>query len=594
MLGVKNLHTQKLKKYGVPVLGVLAVAFVGTHLSLFSHAFTASASVEVEGGINNGGSLIADSTASGGQGFKFGSSANTSTQFVTRSGSELLLGGKRFRFAGANAYWLGLDDNIRDSSGNPTYPTAARVNNALAGAVAMHATVLRTHTLGISLGCSNCLEPSLGTFNDAAFQPIDYAVQQAGKNNLKLMIPLIDQWRYYHGGKWDFVHWAYGAGVSGVLDTSSDMSKNAGNTSGAGSEKALEAQFYTNPTIIGYYEAYISHILNHVNQYTGVALKDDPTVMAWETGNELFDAPTSWTQTIAAYIKHTVNAKQLVADGSAAGGNHDSNAALTAADVDIVGDHEYNYPSGLDTSWITTDAATAAQNNKAFIIGEYGWSLPGLSNFYSTIEANNNISGDMYWALLPYEENGTPEPHGTLNYGQDDVPVYYPGVDGTMNAAITAMTNHAKAMAGIVVPPPVITGAISGSTSVNDATTGTGSGQLNYSGSWIYSTGTAAKFESDDHYSDTSGDTMTFNFTGTRVQLFGAKDNHHGIGAFSIDGGTEKLGDYYATSRTDQTLIYDSGVLSQGTHTLKVRVTGTHSASSTDNVVTVDGIAYLP
>jgi len=39
-------------------------------------------------------------------------------------------------------------------------------------------------------------------------------------------------------------------------------------------------------------------LLNHVNTYTCLAYKNDPTIMAWETGNEL-DPPTSWTQTIS-------------------------------------------------------------------------------------------------------------------------------------------------------------------------------------------------------------------------------------------------------------------------------------------------------
>ncbi|MBC7581277.1 hypothetical protein H7097_00220 [Aeromicrobium sp.] len=419
------------------------VGLIGAGLTIGIFASTARVSFEPEAGSSQGVTNLTDNSASGGRAIKFGGGGS----FVTRNGNKLMLGGRQFRFSGANAYWLGLDDNIRDSNGAPTYPTAYRVNNALDGSRSMQATVLRTHTLGISLGCNNCLEPSLGAFNDAAFQPIDYAVQQASQRNIKLIIPLIDQWRYYHGGKWNFVHWAYQAGVSGVVDTNSDMSQNAGNSSGSGSEKEREAQFYTNPTINSYFQAYVSHVLNHVNQYTGVALKNDPTIMAWETGNELFDAPVSWTQATAAYIKHTIGAKQLVADGSAASGNHVTNAALAAADIDIVGDHQYNYPTGLDIGWLTTDAATAAQSNKVFIVGEYGWTLNNLAAYYSAIESNPNISGDMYWALLPYKENGQPEPHASLNYGSDDVPLYYPGIDAQMQSFVSIISAHASNMA---------------------------------------------------------------------------------------------------------------------------------------------------
>ena len=45
-------------------------------------------------------------------------------------------------------------------------------------------------------------------------------------------------------------------------------------------------QFYYNSQVIEDFKAYIRVIMTHVNRYTGVALKDDPTILAWETGNE--------------------------------------------------------------------------------------------------------------------------------------------------------------------------------------------------------------------------------------------------------------------------------------------------------------------
>jgi hypothetical protein len=45
-------------------------------------------------------------------------------------------------------------------------------------------------------------------------------------------------------------------------------------------------EFYSNETIRGWYKDWISHVLTRVNPLTGVAYRDDPTVMAWELGNE--------------------------------------------------------------------------------------------------------------------------------------------------------------------------------------------------------------------------------------------------------------------------------------------------------------------
>ncbi len=117
-------------------------------------------------------------------------------------------------------------------------------------------------------------------------------------------------------------------------------------------------------------------------------------------------------------------------------------------------------------------------------------------------------------------------------------------------------------------------------TKVNDNT-------FSYTGAWNVSTG-GAQFSSDDHYSAAAGAYFTISFSGTRLALYGTKDAHHGIGAVSIDNGAESNIDYYAAARQDQALLYTTPVLSSGSHTVKVRVTGSKNAASTGFVVTAD------
>ncbi len=40
------------------------------------------------------------------------------------------------------------------------------------------------------------------------FEPIDYAIWAARNYGLRLIIPLTDEYQYYHGGKYDFISWA--------------------------------------------------------------------------------------------------------------------------------------------------------------------------------------------------------------------------------------------------------------------------------------------------------------------------------------------------------------------------------------------------
>lgn len=109
-----------------------------------------------------------------------------------------------FRFAGTNLYWLGLDENVRGTD----HPTYFRIDDALKAARIMNASVVRSHTLGTSLGCAPCIQPGPGEFNNDAFAPIDYTIARARAYGLRLIVPLTDQWGYYHGE----MAWAQGSG----------------------------------------------------------------------------------------------------------------------------------------------------------------------------------------------------------------------------------------------------------------------------------------------------------------------------------------------------------------------------------------------
>lgn len=336
-------------------------------------------------------------------------SSQLQSAFVTRSGSQLLLGGKPFRFAGPNIYWLGLDGNL----GGVTYPTHFRVDDALSTAQAMGATVVRAHTLGISVGCPLCVEPSLGVFNETALQHIDYAIKAAHDHGIRLIIPLIDNWRYYHGGVHVFTNWR-GFPVTYV--------------------------FYTNPAVIGDFEHYISHLLHHVNTYTGITYKNDPTIMAWETGNEITPT-TQWTKTISEYIK-SIDSHHLVIDGT----KGVDPGALALNSVDIISDHFYPISNAL----LDADAQTAMNRHKVFIVGEFDWTGTqggdSLESLIADVEHTKSVSGDLYWALFAHND--------TYGYEADTsgYSLHYPGATPDRRNRVQELRTHAYHMRGMTVP----------------------------------------------------------------------------------------------------------------------------------------------
>src|SRR5690606_17353399 len=139
---------------------------------------------------------------------------------------------------------------------------------------------IRSHTLAASHGCPKAIAPELGVFNEEALKKADYAIYAAGLRGLRIIIPLVDNWNYYHGGRETFTRWR------GLKDVQ---------------------QFYVNRQVVDDFKTHIDTILNRMNIYTGVAYKDDPAILAWQIGNELNDAPTAWVREIAQYIKQKDN-----------------------------------------------------------------------------------------------------------------------------------------------------------------------------------------------------------------------------------------------------------------------------------------------
>ncbi len=60
--------------------------------------------------------------------------------------------------------------------------------------------------------------------------------------------------------------------------------------------------------------------------------------------------------------------------------------------------------------------------------------------------------------------------------------------------------------------------------------------------------------------------------------------------AISIDGQSETNVDYYNGNLQDDQLLWTSPVLSPGSHTLKLRVTGTNDGSASNSYVALDRV----
>jgi hypothetical protein len=89
-------------------------------------------------------------------------------------------------------------------------------------------------------------------------------------------------------------------------------------------------------------------------------------------------------------------------------------------------------------------------------------------------------------------------------------------------------------------------------------------------------------------YINTAGATLTYTFTGKRIEVWQEKTNNKGMIAISLGPGTTASGaettiDLYAATGVNNTQkVWESAELNPGTYTIKIRVTGTKVAASSN------------
>ncbi|AZH82581.1 hypothetical protein EAO79_06480 [Plantibacter sp. PA-3-X8] len=333
------------------------------------------------------------------------------TSFVERDGSRLVLDGETFRFSGPNIYWLGLDENV----GGVDYPTAFRIADTLDAAARMGSTVVRTHMM-TSTGQDGAnplaIMPALGQMNDEAFATIDFAVAYAGKLGIRLVLPLTDEWEYYHGGHRDFTT-PYGL---------------------------TSADFYTDERPIAAYQAYVDAILQRTNALTGVPYIEDPTIMAWELGNELEGMTATWIDRQVAFIKERAP-QQLVAAGRRFDIDPDT---LSAPELDIVDVHYYPPTAAR----VSADAATVTAAGKVYLAGEYA-STAASPALLEPLVADPNVTGMLFWSLFGNSDRGGLVPH------DDGFTIHAPGATDAERARVSAITAYAAAIGAVPAAPAV-------------------------------------------------------------------------------------------------------------------------------------------
>jgi hypothetical protein len=134
--------------------------------------------------------------------------------------------------------------------------------------------------------------------------------------------------------------------------------------------------------------------------------------------------------------------------------------------------------------------------------------------------------------------------------------------DGTLaDVDLAAINDLRQAIHGTVEPVPT------GTVMVNDT-----DAAITYTGTWTHATGRGSGDYSDDvHWTATVGNSFSYTFTGTGIDVLGPKSNVSGNFTVTVDGvliGT--FSQYAASGYQAQAVLYSARHLAAGSHTIKL------------------------
>ncbi|WOG97809.1 hypothetical protein DCAR_0417150 [Daucus carota subsp. sativus] len=331
---------------------------------------------------------------------------NVSAQsgFIKIRGVQFTLNGSPYYANGFNAYWL------MSVASDPSQRN--KVSSTFQEAVSSGLTISRTWAF--SDGGNQPLQSSPGVYNEQMFQGLDFVVNEARRQGIKLILSLVNNHGDF-GGKAQYVKWAREKGQTISADD----------------------DFYTNSVVKEFYKNHVKTILSRQNSINGIEYKSDPTIMAWELINEPRCASDSsgktmqaWIKEMASYLKsmdkeHLLEVGLEGFYGESAPKDKQFNLNFKHGtdfishnqfpEIDFTTIHSYpDQCSHLQTTGISShiqDSQTVL--GKPMLVAEFGWNKSRIdtntrdqligtvySGIYSSARRGGAAAGGLIWQLL--------------------------------------------------------------------------------------------------------------------------------------------------------------------------------------------------
>ena len=352
------------------------------------------------------------------------------TGFVTKSGTQFIKDGKRYRYIGTNLWYASVLASTGEGGDRERF--CKELDNLKAIGV-NNLRILSGPDAGSDLAnpAKPYLQKAPGVLNDTILEGLDFAIAELEKRDMTAVIYLNNAWDWSGGFGFYLKECGYGD------------SPNTNEDGGYNRYVDYCANFAREQKALDMYYSYIKQIVSRKNSITGRYYKDEPSIMSWQLCNEprAFakenkEAFAKWIAEAAALIK-SIDSNHLVSTGSEGYIGCEVDAELCERihadkNIDYLTIHIWpvnwgwaprsNPDSGIDNAckesgkYIDEHIAMAKRVEKPLVIEEFGYSRQGNVSgtgiptdsrdiFYSFIfeqvkksaDENGPIAGCNFW-----------------------------------------------------------------------------------------------------------------------------------------------------------------------------------------------------
>ncbi len=346
--------------------------------------------------------------------------------FVVQYDGQLWLRDEPYRFVGTN-FWYGPILASEGQGGDRQRLQRELDNLHVLGLNNLRILVGSDGQQGVTTKVEPTLQKAPGVYNDTLLAGLDYLLCEMGKRGMKAVLYLNNSWEWSGGYGFYLEHAGLGK---------------APRPNEAGYEAYMRhvAQFATSEKAHQLFYDYVRFILSRQNRYTSLLYKDDPTIMAWQIGNEprAFgdkEKPSfaRWLAESSALIRQ-LDSNHLISVGSEGIWGCEMDSALyvqicSDPNIDYLNAHVWPYNwSWVKKESLVADVPKACKNTsdylrphfeiarqlrKPLVIEEFGFPRDGFSfspssttkardayyhYIFSLVQSEPTVAGCNFWA----------------------------------------------------------------------------------------------------------------------------------------------------------------------------------------------------